>query len=131
MTKERRLAIQMWEYIRSEIEKCDNQQMNYNMHYFDEAADLDKCKNWFIASQIKEHDFAMSNCWFCKYVKRCSKCPITDDTDISGNYRFGCMRKTSLYYTARYTPNKEKRLEACDKIIAALKGEYNALRGDE
>ena len=131
MTKERRLAIQMWEYIRSEIKKRDNPQMNGDLHYFNEAADLDILKNRFIADQIKKHDFVMSACWFCRYINDCSKCPITTKHKSLEKHALGCMHGSSLYYIARYTPNKEKRLEACDKIIAALKGEYSTLKGDK
>lgn len=62
MTKQRRLAIQMWQEI---VDKCRTSD-DFNLD--DYKADF--CKkhglNWF------------ANCYFCNYFNPCSKCPLDD-----------------------------------------------------
>ena len=62
MTKQRRLAIQMWQEI---VDKC---RTSDDFNLADYKADF--CKkhglNWF------------ANCYFCNYFNPCSKCPLDD-----------------------------------------------------
>lgn len=113
MTKERKLAIEMWKGIRERI----------------------KTSSWIDYSSIfdykllfcKSHNLNWKDqCWFCQYIRRhypfCSfgfvKCPIANK---SGGF-CGCGGK-SLYHTvcAAWLP-KFKRIQACNKIIKALGG---------
>ena len=60
MTKERRLAIQMWEEI---VKKCQSGE-DFNVARF---------KNDF----CKEHSLSWANrCYFCQYCRCCSNCPL-------------------------------------------------------
>ena len=99
MTKERKLAIQMWLGIRDGI--AANKQFSIS------AAKQMYC---FM------HNLEWScSCWFCEYVN-CSyrKCPLGS-----------CGEADSLYLKVLDGRlSTEERLDACDKIIAALKGEY-------
>ena len=102
MTKERKLAIQMWQKIKDKI--TDNS--NFTI--------IDICiyKEVFCR---KHNLFWKCNCWFCEYMPTCEQCPLRDCT----------VSSSAVYEVACDTlADKEKRLDACDKIIAALKGEY-------
>ena len=62
MTKQRRLAIQMWQEI---VDKCRSGE------YFN----LFEYKTDF----CKKHDLVwQANCYFCNYFDPCSKCPLDD-----------------------------------------------------
>ena len=112
MTKERKAAIAQWERIKEDLLRGG------------EFAKTRPYSWWY-------------NCWFCQYIRfsridgtnsGCSKCPLwkytaskcssLDETDC------GCARWFSLYEKARSFLNPlTVRLEACDLIIRALKGE--------
>ena len=102
MTKERKLAIQMWQEIKDKI--TDNSNFT--------TRDICIYKEAFCR---KHNLFWKCNCWFCEYTPTCEQCPLRDCTvSSSAVYKVACDIQA----------NKEKRLDACDKIIAALKGEY-------
>ena len=98
MTKERRLAIQMWKGIRDMLSASDRLQRSDIIAY-----KLSFCTrnslNW------------KCNCWFCKYTPSCNKCPLKSCSD-------------GLYEIA-LADYKEKnvRIDACNNIIKALGGE--------
>ena len=109
MTKERKLAIEMWNEI-----KCIMQ--NEEMSAFDICRyKEDFCKNhglnWLL------------NCYFCNYYMRgykelCKKCPIS----FHNIYRNGCVH--SVYgKLINKDSDVEEKIKCCDIIISALKGE--------
>lgn len=62
MTKQRRLAIQMWQEI---VNKCRSGE-DFNL--VDYKTDF-----------CKKHDLKwLANCYFCNYFDTCSKCPLDD-----------------------------------------------------
>lgn len=125
MTKERKIAIEMWEYILDQI-----------------ALDLLSTRDISLLHEIKRawlrlhypelEDKWWCDCWFCQYFQQehesspaeddvkqslSWKCPLNCNKD---NY---CWGNCILYQVVvRRNSSKEQRLEACDKIIAALKG---------
>ena len=104
MTRERKLAIQMWEEIKEQIPEWP----------------VDKIAVFLRGSKIKfqcENGVEWSiGCWFCQYTREdCSRCPLKS-----------CDYKDPTTAWARIVDecsSLETRLEACDEIIAALKGE--------
>ena len=120
MTKERKLAVEMWKIIRHSIEN-DNRLI---------LSDIAEIKKEF----CKKHNLKWSSqCWFCTYVQKpivsegrrkgCSACPIGNFDNPLGSV-FGC-NEGSLYAIVLNHINDystEERLEACDKIIKALEG---------
>ena len=124
MTKERKLAIKMWKQIRKGIK--------FKRHFFG-----------IISINCLKSDFCIKHnlnwfhlCWFCQYIRRgefshkplgkqgCNLCPIaTKEAKLNSNV-CGCNSYDSLWeiVTNEYLKTKV-RLEACDKIIKALKGE--------
>ena len=63
MTKERKLAIKMWEEIVEELKKGDK---SFNLVIFKMLF----CKN---------HNLDWENdCYFCQYCRPCTRCPISD-----------------------------------------------------
>ena len=100
MTKERKLAIQMWQEIKNKI--TDNPSIS--------SIGIKFYKEEFCA---KHNLFWNCECWFCQYMPACILCPLRS-CKAHSIYHIAC---TSWIY-------KEVRLEACDMIIAALKGEY-------
>ena len=65
MTKERRLAIEMWEEI---VKMC---QYGYSKSKFNIVSFKDKF--------CRKHKLNWANsCYFCQYCRSCSKCPISD-----------------------------------------------------
>lgn len=66
MTKQRRLAIQMWQEI---VDKC---RAGYN---FSVAV--------FKMEFCRKHNLDwVNNCYFCQYCRACSKCPLDDCMSI-------------------------------------------------
>ena len=123
MTKERRIAIQMWEYIRNQIAL-----------YLFSAQDcmmLHEVKRiWLREHYPKFLEKWWAGCWFCQYFQQefdsaerenssslSYKCPLNDNQDDL------CKGNCILYRTVvSRNSTKASRLEACDKIIEALKG---------
>ena len=103
MTKERRLAIEMWEDIKAKLpkwwKKCDRSSI---------SAHIVQYKNDFCV----KHDLPwIANCWFCAYIRYCKDCPLRDCGD--GAYRSIINNDTPL----------QVKIRACEYIISALKGE--------
>ena len=98
MTKERKLAIQMWQEIKNEIANNPNFSNRDIVNY----------KNEFCA---KHNLFWGDGCWFCQYIPNCWQCPLRT-----------CSYSSVFHITCTSWINKEIRLEACDIIIAALEG---------
>ena len=98
MTKERRLAIEMWTGIRDMLTSYDTVPRSDILLY----------KYNF----CKQHSLNWSNnCWFCKYIPRCNKCPLKRCSD-------------GLYETALADyKEKDVRIDACTNIVKALGGE--------
>ena len=98
MTKERRLAIEMWKGIRDMLSASDELS----------GAEIIRYKEMF----CEEHRLRWYwDCWFCQYMPSCSKCPLKY---CAGN---------SLYNTViDMYEEKDVRIEACNNIIKALGG---------
>ena len=60
MTKERRLAIQMWQEI---VDKCRSGE-HFNVARFKDVFCKKHNLNW------------LSDCYFCQYCRACSQCPL-------------------------------------------------------
>lgn len=112
MTKERRIAIDMWEWIRAnwdmylrfkgEVECATSEDALLRMK---DTYLADKGVNW------------RSNCWFCKYIRTsqrhmrgCHLCPLQS-----------CS--SGPYHTLVGSFTYEEYVDACDQIIEALGGE--------
>ena len=110
MTKERRIAIDMWRWIRAnwdmylrfkdEVECATGEDALLLMK---DTYLADKGVNW------------VSNCWFCTYLKLRSKlgcrlCPLQS-----------CS--SGPYHTLANNPTYEEYVDACGQIIEALGGE--------
>jgi hypothetical protein len=121
MTRERKLAIQMWEEIKDKI-KSDNISM-------DEIREM-KYKFTF------EHNLGwLHSCYFCEYIRcerfydtldlqGCQKCPIAKPISRICLNKCGCgtFSTYSVIINKRYP--KFIRVMACNKIIKALKKKY-------
>lgn len=125
MTRERKIAIEMWEYIRDQL-----------------ALDLLSTRDIRMMHEVKRKwlrlhypnllDKWWCGCWFCQYFRQegesspdpdeyerslSHKCPLNNNKD---DY---CWGDCVLYQAVvSRESSKAQRLEACDKIIAALKG---------
>ena len=119
MTRERKLAIQMWEEIRVHIRDVKRVK-DINREY------IARFKYAFCA----EHEVSwMHGCWFCKYVRYhdkahgegCQRCPLSDGHKgaIIG-YDSGCCE--NAYNRVLNAKQRKTRLEACDEIIRILNG---------
>ena len=116
MTKERKLAIKIWEGI---VEHCKDE--DFNLDYAKEAASK---YNWKF------------DCWFCQYVRSserhapyngCAKCPLFHYEIKRGNVprhsgACGCCyydwQQPTLYYCVR----KYKDKTAAEIILRLLRG---------
>jgi hypothetical protein len=89
MTKERKLAIEMWTNIRGMLSASDGRL----------PEDLVSYKDMF----CREHSLKWENsCWFCQYIDYCNKCPLTScGTDSYYDNVRDCMFDTN------------DRIEAC------------------
>lgn len=105
MTKERKLAIEMWTNIRDRIATFDHEMGQVAIiKYKDEFCKLHSL-HWAL------------NCWFCQYIKGryrytagCLMCPLRSCVH-------GCYS-----YALDETMDKDERVEACNNIIKALGG---------
>ena len=113
MTKERRIAIDMWEWVRDNWdmylrfkdneEECPNEEDALLL--MKDIYLADKGVNW------------ASNCWFCEYIRLrpgnkrgCFLCPLQS-----------CG--SGPYHILATNPTYEEYVDACDQIIEALGGE--------
>lgn len=118
MTRERKLAIKMWEEVKKQLPEW------YEENQGDIVADLKYFKATFCFQNNLRWKY---NCWFCQYIRleqnkstewnkhlECTKCPLRS-----------CNHRNPLTAWARLVDEDnslEIRIAACDEIIAALKG---------
>lgn len=120
MTKERKIAIEMWQAMREKVSKGE----------IAETLDMNQAKHdW-----LKEHDIDWyCDCWFCNYLHKARDDGYEEEESTGMTHRcplnpcrpFRCKGRCPQYVFAcneRYP--MEQRLEAVDNIIKALKGEY-------
>ena len=110
MTKERRIAINMWEWIRANWDIYLGLKDSEECHNEEDALLL--MKDMYLAD--KGVDW-VSNCWFCTYLRLRSKlgcrlCPLQS-----------CS--SGPYHTLANNPTYDEYVDACDQIIEALGGE--------
>ena len=125
MTKERKLAIELWQSVREEISKGA-------IH---NSTDMLLAKQQFLA----EHDVDWyCSCWFCHYFRkavedgevvddeeeyeRTSATPQCPLNSRRGRHCDGYCEQYSIACNPKYP--MYKRLAAVDNIIKALKGEF-------
>lgn len=113
MTRERRLAIQLWEEIADKVESLPNV--------------LDNGKDHFILVQNMKHDFCekhvlnwRSRCWFCQYIRDCRKCPISETS--SGDFH-GCTTDSLYSIVTARLGFYDQRAKAARGIAKALQGQ--------
>lgn len=118
MTKERKIAIEMWKYIRDNYNKYSDIVSYYedvDEETVGEDALCDLKREFLKDKNIK---WAM-NCWFCEYIGhrnrifntyRCKLCPLKS-----------C--ETGPYHTLMSSPTQLQYIDACNQIIEALGGE--------
>lgn len=150
MTKERKIAIKIWEEIKQRIltDTLPSQMLHVSKvliaREYDVSSDTSCSIRWD------------NVCWFCQYVRRdykrfgdyqegtgkglgeegCNFCPLAkahplyDPSDAS--HDCGCFLHGSPYkiVSSIYRP-KEERAAACDIIIKALKGEKIEIEAQE
>lgn len=117
MTKERKLAIQMWRMIREKVRRRKYPMDTIELH----EVKLDFCQ---------EHNIRWWHlCWFCQYVRKdgpadegCQRCPIADKTrdDVMAGRETGCCH--GIYRDVIHGETVKERVAACNKIIKALQG---------
>lgn len=108
MTRERKLAIKMWEEVKKHLPQWykENQRLI--------APDLQDFKADFCV--VNDLHWVL-NCWFCQYIfLGCDKCPLKscNFNEPTNAWARIVNENTSL----------ETKLQACDEIIVALKGEH-------
>lgn len=114
MTKERRIAIGMWKYIRDQ----------YSSQRVEDGEDLEDYVHNLKGEYMWEHGDPhwAFRCWFCQYIgrrdkpyrrydlSRCCKCPLKS------------CSKGSAYMKLCNAETGKEWVEACDEIIQALGG---------
>lgn len=108
MTRERKLAIQMWEGVKKQLPEW----------YKEHPCDIVDFLRYFKANFCDQNGLAwLHNCWLCQYIyDKCDKCPLRS-----------CDYEDPLTAWARIVDEQttlEVKLQAVDEIIAALKGEH-------
>lgn len=103
MTKERKLAIQMWEGIKAKLPKW----------YKTRDVTISERVIHYKRDFCVKHDLPwIAHCWFCAYIKFCRDCPLKSCEN--GVYRSLVDGSSPL----------QVKIRACEYIISALKGEY-------
>ena len=106
MTRERKLAIQMWEEVKKRLPEWYAESQGYVV------ADLKCFKTDFCD---KNNLYWKYDCWFCQYFRvECDKCPLQ-----SCNHE---NPLTAWYRIVDEVTSLETKIAACDEIIMALKG---------
>ena len=119
MTRERKLAIQMWKEIKKTI--IDTKRLS----------DIDglaiarlKCK-FCIRHQLNW----LHDCWLCQYVRYkdkihgegCQRCPLSDGSaDAILGTETGCIH--NAFEKVIHARKRETKIKACDEIIRILNG---------
>lgn len=119
MTKERRLAIQMWEEIRAHIRDVSRPSLVNELF-------IQRIKTRFV---IEHNLYWKHECWFCQYVRYrdyvhgegCQRCPLSNgySSTIVGETN-GCAN--NAYYRVLHARMRKTKLKACDEIIRILNG---------
>lgn len=119
MTRERRLAIQMWKEIRAYIQNIPR------LKDVDMWCVLDWKRTFCIEHELNW----MYGCWLCQYVRYhdkehgegCQRCPLSDGHKgaIMG-YNTGCCE--NAYDRVLHARQRKTKLKACDEIIRILNG---------
>ena len=119
MTKERRLAIQMWDKIRAHIR--DVPRLN--------SVDFWRVADWKRQFCLDHELNWMHGCWLCQYVRYhdelhgegCQRCPLSDGHEeaIIG-LESGCYK--NAYNRVLHARTRKAKLKACDEIIRILNG---------
>ncbi len=121
MTKERKLAIQMWNEIKKLISK-------------NELSDFCSISD-FKLKFCKEHNLGWtSNCWFCQYVG-CTRCPLLKNPKkyYHNDRKMACVdywilsnqrldMKLKYIDDSNFEIKMSLRLKSCDNIIKVLQG---------
>lgn len=119
MTRERKLAVQMWEEIKKAV--IDAKRLrDINAEF------IAQLKHVFCA----EHDLHWQcGCWLCQYVRYhdelhgegCQRCPLSDGHKgaVLG-YDLGC--RENAYNRVLTARQRKTKLKACDEIIRILNG---------
>lgn len=109
MTKERKLAIEMWESVKAYIVDADKKGTLYDVEIHDAVVMLkgDFCE---------KHGLQWAaDCWFCQYVSDCEQCPLGMGAHVDED----CA---DYYIVINDFTTTEQKIKACDNIINALKG---------
>lgn len=123
MTKERRIAIAMWEHVRDNYDYAMNWCDRYNTDLEDAVIHI---KKDFLFKWGMEDAWAF-DCWLCHYVgwrgktgrrynyARCDRCPLQS-----------CGNDDSAYFVLTNAYDSEDDwIAACNQIIEALGGNTN------
>lgn len=120
MTKERKLAIQMWRMIREKVRRRTRPMDTIELFEIKRKFCMEHNINWW------------HQCWFCHYVRYndpsyyygegCQRCPIADRTrdDVMAGRETGCCY--GIYRDVIHGKTVAVRVSACNKIIKALQG---------
>lgn len=98
MTRERKLAIEMWEQVVKQLKEENNM---FNIANFKSKFCTEHKLHWFC------------DCYFCQYFRRCNVCPLRTCTSEGALY-------LKIFYFYAYS--FDEKIDAAEKILSALKG---------
>lgn len=137
MTRERRVAVEMWERVRDEllgaksVLECRMTRDRDGLAGCEYSDDVfENADEWLSTLKLnilkKEGLSWRNNCWLCQYVG-CSGCPLNDGrTSCSQCVLFGEVLFESPYSTVvNEDADIDARIEAAETIVAVHKGERN------
>lgn len=105
MTRERKLAIQMWEEVKRQLPGwC--KEYPWAVADFLHHSKIDFCEQNGLLWQF--------DCWFCQYINNCDKCPLRS-CDFNNHL-------TIWHRIVSEDTSLKTKLQAVDEIIAVLKG---------
>lgn len=109
MTKERKIAIAMWEFIERQLLNALDEDYNEDE---DNVPTIAYLKEKFTEKYGIKWKY---NCYLCHYIPSCSKCPLNDGyNECNSQSLYGIVTNPNLSY--------EVRARAARAIVDILKG---------
>lgn len=125
MTRERRLAVEMWEGILKKFEGMSDEE-------YGEPDEDPVSVHWEKLQFAFKHKLNWTaNCWLCNYISKCRRCPLSDGFNNCVRQRIACITDVPYKIADDGNKSRQARIAACRTIISVLRGELDRRRQEQ